>query len=84
MGAPVFVTMRRPDYHIDWDEVRRAVSGRTRVVVINSPRTVLTLLIKSARHLFTSSRQANFPIASLLLSRMMFDHAEHCALNNHD
>ena len=36
-GKPVFATLRGPDYHVDWDEVRRAVSSRTRVIVVNSP-----------------------------------------------
>ena len=36
-GRPVYVTLRYPDYRIDWDEVRRAISPRTRVIVINSP-----------------------------------------------
>ena len=36
-GTPVFVTLRRPDYRIDWDEVRRAVTPRTRVILMNSP-----------------------------------------------
>jgi methionine aminotransferase len=36
-GTPRFVTLRYPDYRIDWDEVRRAVSPRTRVIVMNSP-----------------------------------------------
>jgi methionine aminotransferase len=36
-GTPKFVTLRPPDYRIDWDEVGRAVSPRTRVIVINSP-----------------------------------------------
>ena len=36
-GMPVYVTLRYPDYRIDWDEVRRAISPRTRVIVINSP-----------------------------------------------
>jgi methionine transaminase len=36
-GTPVFVTLRFPDYRIDWDEVRRAVSERTRLIVINTP-----------------------------------------------
>jgi methionine aminotransferase len=36
-GTPVYVTLRYPDYRIDWDDVRRAVSPRTRVIVINSP-----------------------------------------------
>jgi methionine aminotransferase len=36
-GKPGYVTLRYPDYRIDWDEVRRAVNARTRVVVVNSP-----------------------------------------------
>jgi methionine aminotransferase len=36
-GTPTFVTLRPPEYRIDWDEVRRAVSPRTRVIVVNSP-----------------------------------------------
>lgn len=36
-GTPVFVTLRGPDYRIDWDDVRRKVSRRTRVILVNSP-----------------------------------------------
>src|SRR2546429_9233223 len=36
-GTPKYVTMRPPDYAIDWDEARRALTPRTRVIVINSP-----------------------------------------------
>ena len=36
-GTPVFVTLRAPDYRVDWDEVRRAVTPRTRAIVINTP-----------------------------------------------
>jgi methionine aminotransferase len=36
-GVPRYVTLRYPDYRIDWDEVRKTVSSRTRAIVINSP-----------------------------------------------
>ena len=36
-GTPVFVTLRPPDYQVDWDDVRRAVTPRTRVIMVNSP-----------------------------------------------
>src|SRR5688572_28111290 len=36
-GVPKYVTLRYPDYRIDWDEVRGALSPRTRVIVMNSP-----------------------------------------------
>jgi methionine transaminase len=36
-GTPVFVTLRPPSYRIDWDEVRRAVTPRTRLILVNTP-----------------------------------------------
>ncbi|WP_437570269.1 methionine aminotransferase [Sorangium sp. So ce542] len=36
-GTPVFVTLRFPEYRVDWDEVRRALTPRTRLLIINSP-----------------------------------------------
>ncbi|WP_438040731.1 methionine aminotransferase [Sorangium sp. So ce128] len=36
-GTPVFVTLRFPEYRVDWDEVRRAITPRTRLLLINSP-----------------------------------------------
>jgi methionine aminotransferase len=36
-GTPVFVTLRPPDYRVDWDEVRRAITPRTRAIMINTP-----------------------------------------------
>ena len=36
-GIPRYVTLRFPDYRIDWDEVRQKVSRRTRAIVINTP-----------------------------------------------
>jgi methionine aminotransferase len=45
-GQPRFVTLEGPGYRIDWDEVRRVVTSRTRVIVLNSPHnptgTILT------------------------------------------
>jgi methionine aminotransferase len=36
-GVPRFVALRFPHYQLDWDEVRRAMTARTRLVVLNSP-----------------------------------------------
>jgi len=44
-GVPVFVTLRYPDYGIDWEDVRRKVNARTRLVVMNSPHNPTGTLI---------------------------------------
>jgi methionine aminotransferase len=36
-GVPVFASLRYPDYSVNWDEVRRAVSPRTKVILVNTP-----------------------------------------------
>jgi methionine aminotransferase len=47
-GEPRFVTLRAPDYRIDWGEVRRAVTSRTRVIVLNSPHNPTGMVLSSA------------------------------------
>jgi methionine aminotransferase len=36
-GVPVVVSLRFPDYSVDWDAVRRAITPRTRLLMINTP-----------------------------------------------
>ncbi|MFH1991412.1 MAG: methionine aminotransferase [Pseudomonadota bacterium] len=36
-GIPVFVKYRFPDYRIDWDDVQRAITSKTRLMILNSP-----------------------------------------------
>jgi len=36
-GVPVAVPLTYPDYAIDWDAVRAAITPRTRLLIINSP-----------------------------------------------
>jgi methionine transaminase len=36
-GVPVFVALTYPDYRVDWDAVRRAISPKVRLLILNSP-----------------------------------------------
>jgi len=36
-GRPVYVSLKQPDFHIDWEEVRKMISSKTRMIIINSP-----------------------------------------------
>jgi methionine transaminase len=36
-GVPVYVQLTAPDYTIDWKEVKKKVSHRTRMIMINTP-----------------------------------------------
>jgi len=36
-GIPKYIKMKPPDYSINWEEVKDAVSARTRLMILNSP-----------------------------------------------
>jgi len=36
-GRPVYVALKLPDFHIDWEEVRKMITSKTRMIIINSP-----------------------------------------------
>ena len=36
-ARPVYVTLKLPDFHIDWEEVRKMITSKTRMIIMNSP-----------------------------------------------
>lgn len=46
-GTPVFVTLHAPGYRIDWDDVRKAITPRTRVILINSPHNPTGMMLSA-------------------------------------
>ena len=47
-GVPVVVSLRCPDYAVDWDAVRAAVTPRTRLLMINSPHNPTGAILAAA------------------------------------
>lgn len=52
-GTPVFVGLRYPDYQVDWDEVARAITPKTRAILVNTPHnpTGMTWTVEDMRRL---------------------------------
>lgn len=36
-GKPVYITLKAPDFHIDWEEVQKLITSNTRMIIINTP-----------------------------------------------
>ncbi len=47
-GRPVFVPLTFPDYRIDWDRVRDAISDRTKLLILNSPHNPTGTVLDAA------------------------------------
>jgi methionine aminotransferase len=44
-GTAIVVSLRYPDYAVPWDEVRAAVTPRTRLIVVNSPHNPAAVVL---------------------------------------
>lgn len=36
-GSPIYVSLALPDFSVDWDQVKKRLSSRTRMIIINTP-----------------------------------------------
>lgn len=36
-AKPVYIPLKEPDFHVDWEEVIHMINGNTRVIIINTP-----------------------------------------------
>jgi methionine aminotransferase len=82
-GIPKFVTLRFPDYRIDWDEVRRAVTPRTRLLLLNSPHnpTGTVLSADDVRELKRVLEGTDaLVVADEVYEHIVFDGAQHESL----
>jgi methionine aminotransferase len=85
-GVPVYVTLRRPDYRVDWDEVRKAVSARTRVIVVNSPHnpTGMVLDQDDIRELARVLQHTDaFVVSDEVYEHIVFDGVRHESMSRH-
>ncbi|MEZ5084370.1 MAG: methionine aminotransferase [Bacteroidales bacterium] len=46
-GIVKFVELKLPDYHIDWQEVKKLLNNRTRMIIINSPHNPTGSILKA-------------------------------------
>jgi methionine aminotransferase len=82
-GVPRFVTLRPPAYGIDWDDVERVISPRTRVIVVNSPHnpTGMTLTRDDVQQLERILHNTGaVVVADEVYEHIVFDGARHESL----
>ena len=47
-GRPVFTSLKYPEYRVDWDEVRKLITFKTRMIIINTPHNPTGTVLNSA------------------------------------
>jgi methionine transaminase len=79
-GIPVYIQLKAPDFHIDWNEVKKVVSQRTKMIVINTPHnpTGTILTARDMQMLEKITRNTDIIILSdEVYEHILFDGYEH-------
>ena len=71
-GIVRYSTLKYPDYHIDWLEVKKLISGRTRMIIINTPHNPSGSILSSTDLEALNKLTRNTDI--LILSDEVYEH----------
>lgn len=71
-GTPISVHLKLPDFHIDWEEVKKLVNQRTKMIIINSPHNPTGAILSAEDLLRLDKITRNTGI--LILSDEVYEH----------
>ena len=79
-GVPVHLELKQPDFHIDWNDVKKLITQRTRMIIINTPHnpTGAVLSAKDMQMLEKITSKTDILILSdEVYEHVIFDGYEH-------
>jgi len=79
-GVPIYCKLNAPDFRINWEEIQKMVSQRTRMIIINSPHnpTGSTMSADDMKKLEKITKNTNIIILSdEVYEHIIFDNKEH-------
>ena len=83
-GIVKYAKLRLPDYHIDWTEVSRMISHRTRMIILNTPHNptgaVLSKKDLAALHKLTKNTDIII-LSDEVYEHIIFDKKKHYSLS---
>ena len=83
-GTPVYIQLKFPEYTVDWDEVRAAVSEKTRLIILNFPHNPTGAVLSQADlgHLIQIVQDTNIVLVSdEVYEHIVFDRCPHLSLS---
>jgi methionine transaminase len=86
-GMPVVVTLRPPDYAIDWNAVRDAITPRTRLMIVNTPHNPTgSILTRADADLLAGAIDGTdiVIVSDEVYDHIIFDGVRHESMARHD
>ena len=85
-ATPIALPLTVPDYRIDWSSVERAITPRTRIILINTPNNPGTSVLTAEDRDRLAALVRNTPIVVVsdeVYEHMVFDGAKHQSIAGH-
>lgn len=85
-GVPVGLKLKVPDFAINWNEVRAAITSRTRMIIINTPHNPSAQVLSPAdlNELAAITRNTNIVVLSdEVYEHILFDGRQHQGMATH-
>jgi len=82
-GVPIYCRLNAPDFRINWEEIQKMVSQRTRMIIINSPHnpTGSTMSAEDMKQLEKITKNTKIIILSdEVYEHIIFDKKEHLSV----
>jgi len=82
----ICVPLESPDFHVDWSRVRKAITSRTKAIIINSPHNPTGTIWQRSdwEELAAAIRDTRIVIVSdEVYEQVVFDHMEHISVLHH-
>lgn len=82
-GKPVFIPLEAPEFSIPWSKVKQVVSGKTKLIIINSPHNPTGAIINQndMNELEKIVRDKNiFIISDEVYEHIVFDNQKHISI----
>ena len=85
-ATPIALKLLQPDFAINWDEVRAAITPRTRMIIINTPHNPSAQVLSDAdlAQLAALTRHTDIVVLSdEVYEHILFDGRRHCGMATH-
>ena len=85
-GKPIYITLEYPNYQINWEDVNKRISSKTKMIILNNPHnpTGSVLDDDDLKELSKIVKGSNIIILSdEVYQHIIFDQKKHCSVANY-
>ena len=85
-GNPIYISLEHPDYKINWEEVNKRISSKTKMIIINNPHNPTGSVLENddLKKLSKIVKGSNIIVLSdEVYQHIIYDGQAHCSVANY-